>query len=118
MNESTTIKGVMGIFALMALGMVALVVDTSLKSNLLEALPRLTEEPWFNTTIVDFYFNVAIVGAWMWYKERQWYSKIVWLVSFVCLGSIATCGYVALQCWVCRDALSWDRVLLKQRGDA
>lgn len=85
------------LFLGLSLYMVYLVVDTSLKSNLAEAIPVLSQHPWFNTTIVDFYFNIAVISAWAVMKERNLLVAIIWIVSFICLGSIATCFYVFLQ---------------------
>lgn len=84
-------------FGGMSLFMVYLVIKTSLESNLFEALPALNSQPWFVTTIVDFYFNTAVLSAWVIYRERSLFTALLWTIAFVFLGSIATCFYVLLQ---------------------
>lgn len=102
------------IFAGMSLYMVYLVIATSLKSNLLEALPQLNSQPWFVTTIVDFYFNIAVISAWVIYKEKKVLTAILWIISFVCLGSITTCLYVVIQLFRLKDGDPMDQAVLRK----
>ncbi|KAI5654636.1 hypothetical protein M9H77_31823 [Catharanthus roseus] len=53
--------------------------------------------PWMAATLIDFYINVVLIGAWIVYKEVSWISRIFWIVLLVCLGSITTCFYIVLQ---------------------
>ncbi|XP_073315522.1 uncharacterized protein [Primulina huaijiensis] len=53
--------------------------------------------PWMAATLVDFYINILVIGAWIVYKESNWIRAIIWIVLLVCLGSITTCGYIVLQ---------------------
>ncbi|MCB9748074.1 MAG: DUF1475 family protein [Candidatus Omnitrophica bacterium] len=98
----------------MSVFMVGLVIVTSLQSNLLEALPRLNQEPWFVTTIVDFYFNIALISFWILYKEKSPFIALIWIFSFICLGSITTAFYVFLQFFKMRNEKSCNRVLLRE----
>lgn len=102
-------------FILLSISMFLLVVVTSLQSNLWEALAELTKHPWFNTTIVDFYFNTAIISAWVLYRERNIGIGLLWVSSFICLGSITTALYVAIQFSSWRQNGSFEDVLVRRR---
>src|SRR6185436_17432121 len=85
------------LFAAISIAMAALVIITSFKSNLFEVLPSLNREPWFATTIVDFYFNILVISLWVMYKENDLVKSFSWVISFILLGSIATAFYVFVQ---------------------
>lgn len=103
-----------GLAAAMSLFMIYLVVVTSLKSNLFEVLPELNAQPWFVTTIVDFYFNITLISIWVLYKEKSLIAGITWVVSFILLGSITTCLYLALQLLRLRPGQTIEQVLLRR----
>lgn len=73
------------------------VIDTSLKSNLLEEWNFLAGIPWMRATLWDFYANVLVLSTWVCYKERSLAKKIFWIILFSLLGSIGTCAYVLVQ---------------------
>ncbi len=102
------------LFAGLSFGMVALVVNTSLKSNLFEVLPYLNSEPWFVTTIVDFYFNIVIISVWVVYKEKSHFKALIWIISFILLGSISTAFYVFLQIITLKQNDTMDQVVLRK----
>jgi len=80
--------------ALLCLYMIAVVVQTSLQSNLFEVWHELGQIPWMVATLKDFYINVAAIALWVFYRERKMIWRWVWLVLLVCLGSIATMAYL------------------------
>ncbi|CAM2006704.1 DUF1475 family protein [Acanthopleuribacter pedis] len=84
---------------LLCVTMTALVIQTSLQSNLLEEWDSLAAIPWMRTTLVDFYYNILLLIFWAFYKEQSWASRVLWLVLFVCTGAIATALYVAVQAY-------------------
>ncbi|GAU13280.1 hypothetical protein TSUD_42340 [Trifolium subterraneum] len=53
--------------------------------------------PWMGATLIDFYINVAILSAWVIYKEANWLSSTLWIVLLISLGSIATSAYIVVQ---------------------
>ncbi|KAL6962569.1 hypothetical protein U1Q18_037526 [Sarracenia purpurea var. burkii] len=53
--------------------------------------------PWMVATLIDFYINVAVLGAWVSYKEVNWIGASLWIFLLVSFGSIATCLYIGLQ---------------------
>ncbi len=94
MNNKAFLKIFFGGLSLL---MVYLVIVTSLKSNLFQLPEAVLNEPWFWTTLTDFYFNIAILAVWVFYRERSKVAAALWVLGFICLGSIATCFYVFLQ---------------------
>ncbi|GBG66317.1 hypothetical protein CBR_g58808 [Chara braunii] len=55
------------------------------------------EEPWMKATLIDFYVNVAVLSAWVMYKESRWLLRLLWIVILICTGSSGTCLYVLIQ---------------------
>lgn len=102
------------LFLGMSIAMIVLVIVTSMQSDMFNLDPIVTGEPWFRTTLVDFYFNIVIISSWMFYKESSWLKRIIWLIAFITLGSIATCGYVFLQLISLKSGEGFDKVLLKR----
>lgn len=103
------------LFLLMSLGMVVLVVITSVKSDMFHLSPLVLREPWFTTTLTDFYNNITIISAWVVYKEAHWLRSTLWIIAFICLGSIATAFYVFLQLAGLKENEGIEQVLLRRR---
>ena len=102
------------IFGGLSLYMLCLVLATSLKNNFFEALPQLNQQPWFVTTIYDFYFNIAILAVWVIYRECSRLTAVLWIIGFICLGSIATCFYVFLQLYRLKPDEAASNILLRK----
>ncbi len=100
-------------FLALSLGMVILVIITSLQSNMFQLPDAVVNEPWFRTTLVDFYFNIAVLSAWVIYREANALRSLSWIIAFVLLGSIATCFYVFLRLSRWRPGDSFSKVLLR-----
>ncbi|XP_073031744.1 uncharacterized protein [Primulina eburnea] len=83
------------LFVLLGCGIAATVIYTIATDGLPFRKQLLT--PWMAATLVDFYINILVIGAWIVYKESNWIRTIIWIVLLVCLGSITTCGYIVLQ---------------------
>ena len=81
----------------LSVAMIVLVIITSMQSNMFNLPAAVVNEPWFKTTLIDFYFNIAVISAWVIYKENHVGRSLGWILAFVVLGSIATCFYVFLQ---------------------
>lgn len=101
-------------FLAMSLCMLVLAIITSLKSNVLQLPEPVLKEPWFWTTLVDFYFNIAIISAWVIYKEANILRSLLWIVAFILLGSIATAFYVFLQLARLKEGEGIREVLLRK----
>lgn len=102
------------IFASISIFMIFLVALTSMKSNMFQLPAQVLNEPWFKTTIVDFYFNIFILSVWIIYRERNFLVSLLWIVGFICLGSIATAFYVFLQLMSLKDGESIEKILLRK----
>lgn len=83
------------LFVVLGCGISATVIYTIATDGLPFREQLLT--PWMAATLVDFYINILVIGAWIIYKESNWIRAIIWIVLLVCLGSITTCGYIVLQ---------------------
>ena len=99
------------IFGSISVFMVYLVTVTSLKSDMFHLPPAVLHEPWFATTLVDFYFNIFIISAWVVYRERNLLASIIWIVAFICLGSIATAFYVCIQLMGLKQGEGFEKIL-------
>ena len=82
------------LFGGMSAYMAYLVYSTAQQSNLMTLK---IEEPWFKTTLIDFYLNTVVLCAWVIYKERTWISRALWIIGFLCTGAVAVCLYVVVQ---------------------
>ena len=98
----------------MSIFMVLLVMATSLQSDMFHLSPVVLHEPWFTTTLVDFYFNIAIISIWVIYRENDWLRSTTWMIAFVFLGSIATSFYVFLQLFSLKQGQGLEAVLLRK----
>ncbi len=111
--DSQRLRGILKmLFGFMATFMFYLVIATSLKSDLFALPAAVVTEPWFHTTLVDFYFLVTILAVWVIYKERSLIRSISWIIAFICLGSIAAALYVFVQLMQLKQGDSFEKVLL------
>lgn len=97
-------------FIFLSFAMVTIIIFTSLKSNLFTL--KITE-PWFYTTLIDFYFNIVIISSWAIYKEKKLICALLWILSFILLGSVTTCFYVFLKVSKLKEGDSFSKVFLK-----
>ncbi len=109
MNRSLLIL----LFSILCLFMVYTVVSTSLESNLFAEWSFLGSIPWMRATLIDVYTNIAVLFAWVVYKEKSWIVRTVWLVLFICLGSIAVTAYVLIQLLRLKPGDGIEKVLLR-----
>jgi hypothetical protein len=79
------------------LGMIWVVVSTSLESSLFDQWNFLGGIPWMRATLWDFYANILLIYLWILWRERNPGLKILWAALLLCLGSIASIGYVLIQ---------------------
>ena len=100
-------------FLILSLFMVYLVIHTSLKSNLFAVWNELGAQPWMTTTLVDFYFNITIISAWVIYREASFWRSGLWIIGFIIWGSIATALYVFLQLAKLKPGDSLAKVLVR-----
>ena len=113
MNKNFVAPGVLMalriLFFSLSLCMVIFVVITSLHQNMFTVS---LSQPWFKTTLVDYYFNVTLLIAWMWGKETKLVIKIGWALSFIILGSIGSCFYAFWQLMKVKAGDPWTKVFV------
>lgn len=97
------------LFIFIAFYMTWLVFSTAQQSSLWAVS---LEEPWFRTTLIDFYLNMIILITWVIYKERSIIARSVWILAFITTGAIATAVYVAVQFFKLKPGESFDKVVL------
>ena len=102
------------LFLGMSLFMVYLAIRTSIQSDMFHLSPLVLNEPWFKTTLVDFYFNIFIISVWVVYREKNLLLSILWIFAFVGLGSIATAFYVFLQLITLKNGDGFEKILLRK----
>jgi len=102
------------LFLAMSVFMIYLVIRTSMQSDMFHLPSDVVNAPWFKTTLVDFYFNITIISAWVIYKENNWLRSVLWVVSFILLGSIATCLYVFLKLNGLREGKTIEDILCRR----
>lgn len=102
------------LFGGMSLFMIYTAVATSLESNLFEEWNYLGSIAWMRATLWDFYFNIAILSAWVSYKEPKKVSAVLWILSFILLGSISTCFYVWRELMRLKPGDSAHLILLRR----
>ncbi|XP_050886706.1 uncharacterized protein LOC127091989 isoform X1 [Lathyrus oleraceus] len=88
-------NGLKTLFTVLGALMLALLLYTLITDGFPFRKELLT--PWMAATLVDFYINVAILSAWVVYKEANWVSSIIWIILLISLGSIATSAYIVVQ---------------------
>ena len=64
------------LFLGISLFMVYLAIRTSMQSDMFHLPPVVLNEPWFKATLVDFYFNITIISAWVIYKENNLFRSV------------------------------------------
>ena len=102
------------LFLGMSVFMTGLAIVTSIQSDILHLPSVVLNEPWFRTTLVDFYFNITIISAWTIYKENNLLKSLLWIVAFILLGSIGTGFYVFLQLNRLREGQTIEDVLCRR----
>ncbi|KAF3447374.1 hypothetical protein FNV43_RR12560 [Rhamnella rubrinervis] len=92
---NSLVSGLKTLFSVLGCVMVITLVCTIYIDGLPFRKELLT--PWMAATLVDFYVNVAVLAAWVLYKESNWISATLWITLLVCFGSITTCVYIVVQ---------------------
>jgi hypothetical protein len=89
------------------IGMIWVVVTTSLESSLFNEWDFLASIPWMRATLWDFYANILLIYLWLIWRERNVGIRILWAVLFISLGSIASIGYVLIHLY---RLSTWDDI--------
>ncbi|CAM6091949.1 unnamed protein product [Calypogeia fissa] len=71
--------------------------------------------PWMGATLIDFYILIALIAAWVWYKESTWTRRLIWTALFIFFGSVTASWYVAIEFFKLSVDDPIHLVLLKDR---
>ncbi len=96
--------------------MIGIAIGTSLSSDIFHLPAAVVTEPWFTTTLTDFYFNILIISVWVIYRENHWLRSLFWIIAFILLGSIATALYVLLQLLSLKPGQGLESVLQRKQS--
>jgi hypothetical protein len=96
------------------IGIIYIVVATSLESSLFKEWDFLASIPWMRATLWDFYANILVIYLWVIWRERNFAIRMLWAVLFFSLGSIASIGYVLIQLYPLKN-LDDARALLQPK---
>jgi len=110
-NKMNLLKALFGSISVF---MIYLVIVTSMKSNMFQLPAAVLHEPWFTTTLVDFYFNILIISCWVIFREKALGVSILWIIAFICLGSIATAFYVLIQLMGLKEGEGLEKVFSRK----
>ena len=113
-RSSKTHLGLKFLFAGISIAMIYVTIATFLESNLFEEWNALAQIPWMRATLWDFYFNIAILSAWVLYRETKLWVSILWVLSFIFLGSITTSFYIWLQLMKLKPSQHLQTIFLRR----
>ncbi len=103
-------------FSSLLLVILAVIVATSLESNLFTEFPDLLRIPWMRATLWDFYALLAPLLFWMWYREPSVAGRVGWTLAFVLLGSIGTSSYILARLFSVDRNAGIGELLLRREG--
>ena len=58
--------------------------------------PAIVGMAWGLVTIIDLYVGLAMVAAWIWWREESAKIALAWAIALATCGNIATCLYIIL----------------------
>lgn len=87
------------LFSAIFVCMGVVLVQSSLKMGLLEALPSYSANPWAMATLWDAYCGFVIFYVWVAWRERGWGRRVLWFVLIMGLGNLASSGYLVWRVW-------------------
>ncbi|KAI3828008.1 hypothetical protein L1987_02098 [Smallanthus sonchifolius] len=91
-SAAVAVRTLMAVFGCMGIFAFTYIFAVDRYASCFEAHNR-----WLMALNVDFYINVAVIAAWVIYKESSWITATIVTVLLIVFGSIATSGYVLMQ---------------------
>jgi hypothetical protein len=58
--------------------------------------PAIVGMAWGLVTIIDLYVGLAMIAAWIWWREESAGVALGWALALATCGNIATCLYIIL----------------------
>lgn len=113
MNTKTLLKVILSAILIF---MIWEIIDTSLESSLFEEWSSLSQIPWMEATLYDFYANVFCISLWVLYKEKSITKKILWCLFFITMGSVATCIYLLKELFALNEDEDFKTLLTRQNA--
>lgn len=113
MNTKTLLKVILSAILIF---MIWEIIDTSLESSLFEEWSSLSQIPWMEATLYDFYANVFCISLWVLYKEKSITKKILWCLFLITMGSVATCIYLLKELFALNENEDFKTLLTRQNA--
>lgn len=105
---------VVGVIAgLGAFALLGLIVRSSMEMSLAAGLRATVDTWWGVTTMVDLYAGLAVVAAWIAYRERSVARTAMWVLGLLLLGNLTTLVYLS---WAALRARTMDELLRGSPG--
>ena len=114
--ERTIINSLRVLFALIFLGMLAVITTAGIDQSMFEAVRKMWPNWWFKVTLADLYFGFITFFVWVAYKELLLWRKLVWLASIMLLGNLATSAYVLLELFKLKEGDTLQTLLTRRNG--
>ena len=114
--ERTMLNSLRVLFALILLGMLAVIITASIDQSIFEAVGKMWPHWWFKATLADAYFGFLTFFVWVAYKERLLRRKLVWFASIMLLGNVATSVYMLLELSKLKAGDTLETLLTRRNG--
>ena len=114
--ERKTLYILRSLFALILIGMLAVVLTATIDQNIFEAAGNMWPNWWFKATLADAYFGFLTFFVWVAYKELHLWRKLVWFVSIMLLGNVAISTYILLELFKLQEKDSFETLLTRRNG--
>jgi hypothetical protein len=114
--ERTILNSLRVLFALILLGMLALITTASIDQSMFEAVGKMWPHWWFKVTLADAYFGFITFFVWVAYKELRLWRKLVWFASIMLLGNVATAAYMLLELFKLKEGDTLETLLTRRNG--
>ena len=114
--ERTILNSLRVLFALILLGMLAVITTASIDQSVFEAVGNMWPNWWFKATLADVYFGFITFFVWVAYKELRLWRKLVWFASIMLLGNVATAAYMLLELFKLKEGDTLETFLTRRNG--
>ncbi len=110
MNVVRVVGVIAGVWAVVLVGLIA---RSSMEMSLGAGLRATVDTWWGVTTMVDLYAGLALVAAWIGYRERSVGRAAPWVIGLLLLGNLTTLVYLA---WAGMRARTMEELVRGKRG--
>jgi hypothetical protein len=114
--DRTPLKILKALFALILLGMLAVIITASIDQSMFEAVGKMWPNWWFKAALADAYLGFLTFFVWVAYKELHLWRKLVWFASIMLLGNVAISVYMLLELSKLKVGDTVETLLTRRNG--